>query len=218
MALPGQNGNKPESVESFKQALREEYARKLEALKDRFEQDFSALIAARRIEVEKKIQRIHLKQANGFETELAAARESAFRGLRTRILEIICKVSERLDERVRAQVVTLRQDPAEYGPLLNNLAKEALDVLGTDKAILRVPEGETRLLVHDPRVVRIDETTDLPMGGIVAMDAETGLHLVDNSLRTRFERLKPVMVEALSARLAGHVRDAQEPLPELRLP
>jgi vacuolar-type H+-ATPase subunit E/Vma4 len=123
-----------------------------------------------------------------------------------------------LDERVRAQVVTLCQDPAEYGPLLNNLAKEALDVLGTDKAILRVPEGETRLLVHDPRVVGIDETTDLPMGGIVAMDAETGLHLVDNSLRTRFERLKPVMVEALSARLAGHVRDAQEPLPELRLP
>lgn len=210
-------GDEREALESFKRALQDEYGRKLEALKERYEKDFSALIAARRIEVETKVQRIREKQAIEFEEELAMARQSAFRELRTRVLRAISETTDRLEERVLEQIASLRSNPGLYGPVLNDLAREAMDALGATKAVLRVAEGEAVLLEKDQRIAHIDETTDLAMGGVVALDAEGGTHLVDNSLRTRWERLKPMVVEDFSGRLAGLVSDVQEPLAELRL-
>jgi vacuolar-type H+-ATPase subunit E/Vma4 len=210
-------GDEREALESFKRALQDEYGRKLEALEERFEKEFSALIATRRIEVETKVQRIREKQAVEFEKELAMARQSAFRELRTRVLSTISEITDRLEERVVERVKSLRSNREIYGPVLNDLAREALDALGSPKAILRVGEGEAVLLEEDPRIARIEETADLAMGGVMALDAEGGTHLVDNSLRTRWERLKPMMVENLSGRLAGLVSDVQEPLTELRL-
>lgn len=210
-------GDEREALESFKRALQDEYGRKLEAMKERFEKDFSALIATRRIEVETKVQRIREKQAVEFEKELAMARQSAFRELRTRVLCTISEITDRLEERVVERVTSLRSSREIYGPVLNDLAREALDALGAPKAILRVSAGEAVLLEEDPRIARIEETADLAMGGVIALDAEGGTHLVDNSLQTRWERLKPMMVENLSGRLAGLVSDVQEPLTELRL-
>lgn len=210
-------GDEREALESFKRALQDEYGRKLEALKERYEKDFSALIAARRIEVETKVQRIREKQAIEFEEELAMARQSAFRELRTRVLSAISETTDLLEERVLEQLASLRSNPGLYGPVLNDLAREAMDALGATKAVLRVAEGEAVLLEKDQRIAHIEETTDLAMGGVVALDAEGGTHLVDNSLRTRWERLKPMIVEDLSGRLAGLVSDVQEPLAELRL-
>jgi len=137
--------------------------------------------------------------------------------LRTRVLNTISEITDRLEERVVERVTSLRSNRETYGPVLNDLAREALDALGAPKAILRVCEGEAVLLEEDPRIARIEETADLEMGGVMALDAECGTHLVDNSLRTRWERLKPMMVENLSGRLAGLVSDVQEPLTELRL-
>jgi len=210
-------GDEREALESFKRALQDEYGRKLEAMEERFEKEFSALIATRRIEVETKVQRIREKQAVEFEKKLAIDRQSAFRELRSRVLGTISEITARLDERVVEQVTSLRSSREIYGAVLNDLAREALDALGAPKAILRVGEGEAVLLEEDPRIARIEETADLAMGGVLALDAESGTHLVDNSLRTRWERLKPMMVENLSGRLAGLVSDVQEPLTELRL-
>lgn len=210
-------GDEREALESFKRALQDEYGRKLEALKERYEKEFSALIAARRIDVETKVQRIREKQAIEFEEELAMARQSAFRELRTRVLSTISETTRRLEERVMEQLASLRSNPGLYGPVLNDLAREAMDALGAPKAVLRVAEGEAVLLEKDQRIAGIEETADLAMGGVLALDAEGGTHLVDNTLQTRWERLKPMIVEELSGRLAGLVSDVQEPLTELRL-
>lgn len=218
MGSPGLAGNERKALESFKRALQDEYGRKLENLKEGFEHDFSALIAARRIEVETQVQRIREKQALDFKADLETARQAAFRELRTRVLISIGEITDRLEESVREEIASLRADPERYGPILNDLAREALEALGEERVVLRVGPGEGLLLEGDSRLVRIEEVADIPMGGVVAMDADSGKHLVDNSLRTRWERLKPMMVETLSGRLAGLVNDVQEPLPELRLP
>jgi len=210
-------GDKREALESFKRALQDEYGRKIEAMKERYEKEFSALIAARRIEVETKVQRIREKQAIEFEAELAMARQSAFRELRARVLSTIGETTDQLEERVAEQLTSLRTKPGLYGPVLNDLAREAMDALGAPKAVLRVAEGEAVLLGKDQRIAHIEEAADLTMGGVVALDSEGGTHLVDNSLKTRWERLKPMIVEDLSGRLAGLVSDVQEPLAELRL-
>jgi len=211
-------GNQREELESFKQALLEEYGRKLEVLKDRFDQEFSALIAARRIEVETKVQRIRESLATEFETEIAAARQSAFMALRVRVLNTINETTNHLDEIIRDDISSLRKNPDTYKAVLNDLALEALDALGEGNAVLCVAVGESHLIEEDPRVVRIEENPNILMGGVLAKDAETGTHLLDNSLGTRWERLKPFMVETLSGQLASLVNDAQEPLAELRLP
>jgi vacuolar-type H+-ATPase subunit E/Vma4 len=211
-------GNGQESLESFKRALQEEYGRKLEALKERFEQDFSALIAARRLEVEKKVQQIRLEQNVEFESEVARERQSSFRELRTRVLDVIVQATDRLDEEVSKRIDTLRANPKDYASVFNHLAREALDSLAAPQAILRVGTGEANLVAPDPRIFRIEETADLSMGGCVVVEAKDGTHLVDNTLRTRWERLKPMTVEKLSLRIATLVDDVQQPFPELRLP
>lgn len=211
-------GNAPEALESFKRALQEEYGRKLKDLKEKFEQDFSALIAARRLEVEKKVQEIRMKQGIEYETEILRARQSAFRELRARVLEAIVQATQRLDGEISRKIEALRANRSEYIPVLNHLAREALDSLAAPHAIVRVAVGEGGLIEADPRIARIEEAAELSMGGVVVVEAENGSHLIDNSMQTRWERLKPKMVESLSLQIAPLVDDVQQPFPELRLP
>jgi vacuolar-type H+-ATPase subunit E/Vma4 len=217
MVPNGLAGNEREALDSFKRALRDEYARKIESLKEAYERDFSSLIAERRMEVESKVQLLREKQASEFKAEVAAARQSAFRKMRTRVLEDISGIVGLLEESVKTRLEGLRANRGLYRAVLNGLAHEALGALAAEKAVLRVAPGEAVLLEEDPRVVLVEETPALAWGGAIAVEAENGACLVDNSLQTRWTRLKPVMIENLSKTLATLVEDVQEPLPELRL-
>ena len=127
-------------------------------------------------------------------------------------------IAGELEGRILQKLASFRGNREEYAPILNALALEALDVLASPTAILLVGIGEASLLEKDPRGARVEETESLPIGGAIALDGEMGLRLVDNSLQTRLERLKPRIVETLSRKLSSLVNHVQEPLAELRVP
>jgi vacuolar-type H+-ATPase subunit E/Vma4 len=210
--------NDREALEAFKQAIRQEYERKIEALRETAEQEFSSLVAARRMEVERKVQEIRQRQKIEFNARLALDRQEAVRKFRSRVFEAIEKLLDQIEAEVAHRLEALRMQPEAYGPILSSLVKEALDALALPAAVVRVKTGEGNFPVKDPRVVRIEESEALEWGGAVVFEAEKGTPLVDNSLQTRWERLRPILVESLSGRLAPLVDDVQQPLPELRVP
>jgi len=207
-----------EALDAFKRALQDEYHRKLETLREKFEEEFSALVAARRMAVEARVRQIRERQQAEFASELSLARQVASRELRERVFATMGDIAGELEGRILQKLASFRGNREEYAPILNALALEALDVLASPKAILLVGIGEASLLEKDPRVARVEETEGLPVGGAIALDGEMGLRLVDNSLQTRLERLKPRIVETLSRKLSSLVNHVQEPLAELRVP
>lgn len=209
--------NDREALEAFKRAIRQEYERKLEALRETYEQEFSALVAARRMEVERKVLEIRQKQRDEFNATLALDAQNAQREFRARIFDAIEEILARVEAEVAHRLESLRKKPELYGPVLNALVQEALDVLAAPGAVVRVKTGEGDLVAKDPRIVRIEETPELGWGGAVLIEAEKGTPLVDNSLQTRWERYRPILVERLSGRLAFLVDHVQQPLSELRV-
>ena len=218
MPAQGLAAGEREALDAFKGALQDEYSRKLETLRERFEEEFSALVAARRMAVEARVRHIRERQKAEFASELSLARQVASRELRERVFATLGDLAGELEGRILQRLASFRGNREEYAPILNALALEALDVLASPKAILLVGIGEASLLEKDPRVARVEETEGLPVGGAIALDGEMGLRLVDNSLQTRLERLKPRIVETLSRKLSSLVNHVQEPLAELRVP
>ena len=218
MPAQGLAAGEREALDAFKGALQDEYSRKLETLRERFEEEFSALVAARRMAVEARVRHIRERQKAEFASELSLARQVASRELRERVFATMGDIAGELEGRILQKLASFRGNREEYAPILNALALEALDVLASPKAILLVGIGEASLLEKDPRVARVEETEGLPVGGAIALDGEMGLRLVDNSLQTRLERLKPRIVETLSRKLSSLVNHVQEPLAELRVP
>ena len=218
MPAQGLAAGEREALDAFKGALQYEYSRKLETLRERFEEEFSALVAARRMAVEARVRHIRERQKAEFASELSLARQVASRELRERVFATLGDLAGELEGRILQKLASFRGNREEYAPILNALALEALDVLASPAAILLVGIGEASLLEKDPRVARVEETEGLPIGGAIALDGEKGLRLVDNSLQTRLERLKPIIVETLSRKLSCLVNHVQEPLPELRVP
>ena len=218
MPAQGLAAGEREALDAFKGALQDEYHRKLETLREKFEEEFSALVAARRMAVEARVRQIRERQQAEFASELSLARQVASRELRERVFATMGDIAGELEGRILQKLASFRGNREEYAPILNALALEALDVLTSPKAILLVGIGEASLLEKDPRVARVEETEGLPVGGAIALDGEMGLRLVDNSLQTRLERLKPRIVETLSRKLSSLVNHVQEPLAELRVP
>ena len=218
MPAQGLAAGEREALDAFKRALQDEYRRKLETLREKFEEEFSALVAARRIAVEARVRQIRERQQAEFASELSLARQVASRELRERVFATMGDIAGELEGRILQKLASFRGNREEYAPILNALALEALDVLASPTAILLVGIGEASLLEKDPRGARVEETESLPIGGAIALDGEMGLRLVDNSLQTRLERLKPIIVESLSRKLSSLVNHVQEPLAELRVP
>ncbi len=209
--------NEREALEAFIRAIRQEYERKLEVLRETFEQEFSSLVAARRMEVERKVQEIRGRQQNEFKARLALDKQETVSKFRGRVFEAIENLLERVEAELAHRLESLQKQPEAYGPVLNSLVQEALGVLAVPGAVVRVRTGEGSLLRKDPRIVQIEESEALEWGGPIVSDAETETILVDNSLQTRWERLRPLLVERLSRRLAALVEDVQQQLPELRV-
>jgi len=218
MPAQGPAAGEREALEAFKRALHDEYSRKLETLKERFEEEFSALVAARRMSVETLVRQIREQQLAEFGIELSQAKQAASRELGERVFTTVDDLADELQERIMQKIVSAKGNSEEHALLLNALAREALDVLASPAAVLLVGIGEASLLNKDPRISSVEETIDLPMGGVIALDRDNSLHLVDNSLQTRVERLKPVIVESLSRKLSSLVNHVREPLAELRIP
>jgi len=218
MPAQGPAAGEREALDAFKRALHDEYRRKLETRKEQFEEEFSALVAARRVAVEASVRQIREKQLAEFRTELSQAKQAASRELRERVFATMRDLVDELEEKIMQKLGSIRRNREENALLVNALALEAIDVLASPAAVLLVGIGEASLLEKDPRIAHVEETPDLPMGGVIALDRDNSLHLVDNSLQTRWERLKPIIVEVLSGKLSSLVNHVLEPITELRIP
>ncbi|HAA47752.1 MAG TPA: hypothetical protein DCE03_04605 [Synergistaceae bacterium] len=174
-------------LEAFKEALKAEYKKRIEEIRAQYEQELSEEASKRRQEVELQVARLRTEQKRRYEKMLKDAQERILSDMRHRassfVSESVGRALSKLEERLHG----LRSDRAAYVSALGDLVVEALEVIG-ESGIVLVDEGESALVPKLPQVRFVEEAALGGWGGCMVTDAATKTRVVDNTLRTRWER------------------------------
>ncbi|MFP4481708.1 MAG: V-type ATP synthase subunit E family protein [Thermovirgaceae bacterium] len=192
-------------LEAFKASLRNEYQKRMEKLRAKYEEELSDAASKKRQEVELQVARRRSDQEKRYKKVLKEAQEHILTGMRHKVSvftnESVALALEKMEERI----TRLREDPKTYLPLMQSLATEAIEILG-EPAVVFVDTGEGDLPLEHPLLESVQEKSVDRWGGCVVMDAATGTRLVDNTLKTRWERAE----KSLRFRLSESFHDVFE--------
>ncbi len=174
-------------LDAFKEALKAEYKKRIEEIRVQYEQELSEEASKRRQEVELQVARLRTEQKRRYEKMLKDARERILSDMRHRASSFVSESVSRALSKLEERLYGLRRDREAYVPVLGDLIVEALEVVG-ESGIVLVDEGESALVPQLPQVRFVEEADLGGWGGCMVTDAAKKTRVVDNTLRTRWER------------------------------
>jgi len=175
------------NLEAFKESLRAEYRKRIEELRAEYEEELSDAALKRRQEIELQVARMRDNQEKEYQKVLEEAREHILAEMRHRVSSFTNQSVGLALDKIKERIISLRSTPESYGPLLQDLVAEALEVLD-EPAVVIVDAGESAIPLKHPLVESVEEEALDRWGGCMVMDAATRTRLVDNTLKTRWER------------------------------
>ncbi|MDR1049002.1 MAG: hypothetical protein LBL51_04535 [Synergistaceae bacterium] len=180
-------------LEGFEKALRRQHEERCLALKRAVDEDLADIIAARRLEVENIVHSLRRVHGERLGEGLKENRRRAELRKKAYLSELEKAFLEALEDALRSRVEVFRRSP-RYGDAMKRLALEAAEAFPFP-AIALVESGDAACLAAAAcgGIVEIRESLRGKWGGLVLVEAgrERGRFL-DNTLRTRWERLRPV--------------------------
>lgn len=195
----------------FERALEAEHRERLRGEEMQLDEELGEIVSVRRIEVEKEVtfrRETQQKKARDLRESL---KMELLRDLRQRLALEVQEILSSLEIQVFDELQAFRGS-REYEETLCLLAREGLSVVG-DRALILVPTGEKKALIRAlGEGVLVRETEDLPDGGCLVIRHPEGDHLVDNSLRTRWERLIRELSKEISHRVTPLFDQLEETL------
>jgi vacuolar-type H+-ATPase subunit E/Vma4 len=191
------------SLELFKKALQEEYEKRLEALRKEHEERLMELTAQYRQRTEIEVSRIRQALQARYEETLRTRKESVKGELISLIYKELSDLYSETLSYIEKELFSFTSNPeGGYKGVLKGLVEEALAVLNEPAVVVVRPEDENLLLEH-PLVEKVEVEEDdklLNCGGCIVLDAATKRRIVDNTILSRFEKLKGMIREKLSIR------------------
>jgi len=191
------------SLELFKEALQEEYEKRLEALKKEHEERLMELAAQYRQRTEVEVSRIRRALQARYEETLRSRKDSVKGELISLIYKEMSALYRETLSYIEEELYSFASNPREeYADVLKGLVEEALAVLNEPAVVVVRPEDLNILLEH-PLVKKVETEQKnklLILGGCVVLDAATRRRVVDNTVLTRLEKLKEMIREKLSIR------------------
>lgn len=178
-----------EGLEAFKEALRAEYRERIEELRAQYEEELSEVASRKRQEVELQVARVRDDQEKRYRKALKEAQESILTDMRHQASAFVSESVRMALVKMEEELSGIRGDAEAYGPLLNDLATEAVEILGEPAVVIVAPE-EGRIPLRHPLIEKVREEPLNSWGGCVVTDAATETRLVDNTLRTRWGRVE----------------------------
>jgi vacuolar-type H+-ATPase subunit E/Vma4 len=183
------------NLEGFETALLRQHEERRLALKRTVDEDLADIIAARRLEVENIVHSLRRSREERLEEDLKENRRRAELRKKAYLSELERAFLETLEDALCSRVEILRRSP-RYKDVMKGLALEAAEGFPFPSVAL-VESGDAACLASCgaacPGIVEIRENLRDKWGGLVLVEAgkERGRFL-DNTLRTRWERLRPV--------------------------
>ncbi len=196
------------NIEKFKEALLEDKRRKLEQIRVETEHEISEMIVEKRLSVEKRVAGIRQEQQQRYETLL----KSQMTMIRHTTLEQVGEYSrsllEELEQNVFSFFSTILQDEEKYRDLLCFLYKEASNKID-GAVVVQVEPGHGHLLEECSGDVHIIEKETGSFGGCTAF-SEDKRHLIDNTLVTRWNKIKSDYMRRISIYIIEKVSQIPE--------
>ena len=184
------------NIEKFKEALLEDKRRKLEKIRVETEHEISEMIVEKRLSVEKRVAGLRQEQQQRYETLL----KSQMTMIRHTTLEHVGEYSrsllEELEQNVFSFFSTILQDEEKYRDLLCFLYKEASNKID-GAVVVQVEPGHGHLLEECSGDVHIIEKETGSFGGCTVF-SEDKRHLIDNTLVTRWNKIKSDYMRRIS--------------------
>ena len=197
-------------LQEFKRALEAEHQARFQQEEQHLDAELGEIVAQRRIEVEKEVARLRAAQRRrGRELE-ESLRMELLRDLRQGLAREVQDMMTSLENDLFVELEALRNTP-RYERALSRLVRQGLEMIG-DRATVSVPRGESSLLSEYGEGVFLEETDDLPDGGCRVILRPGGDHIVDNSLRSRWERLVRELAKEISHRVTPLFDQLEEAL------
>ena len=198
-----------EEFSGFKEAILEQYKARYVALKREADEEIADMIAARRIEVEKTVHELLVSCEKKLAEGLRANRRHAEFRVAAFHSEILTLLLSELEERAKARIGDLRGSE-RYGLVMRCLAEEADRVIQAPVVAL-VEKGDAVHLKSCKNIREVREELDGTWGGLMVVEL-AGARLIDNTLRARWKRLSPVLIQSLQRYIGEHCRVGEHPL------
>jgi vacuolar-type H+-ATPase subunit E/Vma4 len=186
----------PESddLAGFKKALLAQHKERCLVLKRSVDEDLADMITARRIEVERIVYTLRRSREKRFDEGSRANRRHVELQKKAFKIELQDRLFGHLEKKVHADLAALRRSP-RYEGVMRALITEALEILPFP-SIVWVEKGDSVFLEPGGNVSEIREGLEDVWGGLL-VEAKEGGRLVDNTFRTRWERLRPFFITEL---------------------
>lgn len=197
-------------LQEFKRALEAEHQARFKQEEQRLDAELGEIVAQRRIEVEKEVARRRAAQRRRGRDLEESLRMELLRDLRQELARQVQEMMISLEKDLFAELEILRKTP-RYERALDRLVHQGLEMIG-ERASVVVSQGESRFLSGYGEGVLLEETDDLPDGGCRVILHPGGDHVVDNSLRSRWERLVRELSKEISHRVTPLFDQLEEAL------
>ena len=205
-------------LEAFKEALREEYARRYDEEVKAIENRLGDAIARRRREVEKEVSQMRLLQQEALQLRKDEIRSRVFYELTEYLYALGQELSEKVRQEVRARVASLR-DQGSLQFMEKELFHEALEPFEEGRVILSCLPGTPEGLRSHPRVAEclfFEEEEDV-WGGCVLVDEATRTLVVDNRLSTRWNKVRHGLAKKIGSTMEELFDQVLRTVRELRI-
>jgi len=205
-------------LEAFKEALREEYARRYDEEVKAIENRLGDAIARRRREVEKEVSQMRLLQQEALQLRKDEIRSRVFYELTEYLYALGQELSEKVRQEVRARVASLR-DQGSLQFMEKELFHEALEPFEEGRVILSCLPGTPEGLRSHPRVAEclfFEEEEDV-WGGCVLVDEATRTLVVDNRLSTRWNKVRHGLAKEIGSTMEELFDQVLRTVRELRI-
>lgn len=205
-------------LEAFKEALREEYARRYDEEVKAIENRLGDAIARRRREVEKEVSQMRLLQQEALQLRKDEIRSRVFYELTEYLYALGQELSEKVRQEVRARVASLR-DQGSLQSMEKELFHEALEPFEEGRVILSCLPGAPEGIRSHPRVAEclfFEEEEDV-WGGCVLVDEATRTLVVDNRLSTRWNKVRHGLAKEIGSTMEELFDQVLRTVRELRI-
>ena len=201
--------------EAIKEALVQEHTLRLDALRRKTEAQIAEMLSGKRFEVERQLEIIESEQGERFSAFVKNGKMRLRSRYREAFLKQVAALFASVGSLYHDRILRMKNDPGEYGDVLSALIAEGISLIGND-AVALVETGESCVL--DGRVLpcRVREVSLERWGGCI-LESCDGSRIVDNTLKTRWERMYPEVIKALSREVRRIVSEYPEFVRELRL-
>lgn len=189
-------GQKPD-LENFKRALRNDHLNRLAELKSRIDDQLADIVISKRMKVEKQVEQIRAEHKELLQSHLQRQELHVQQQLRNCLIQIHEEKVALVEVRVKEKILLLRKDTVKYQQVLNNLIIEGLQIIGKP-SIIYLLKTDMSLVHGSSEILEVRETPYDIWGGSVIKESGSGQMIIDNTFRTRWLRMLPLLSERLT--------------------